>query len=70
MPVMAPKKRKALTSWRAWPHSGTIWGFSPGRRKLKERGSRQTGHSSSSSDGSWFDTTGSGAWTMEAKGWE
>lgn len=43
-------------------------GFSPGSLKLKLRGSRQTGHSSSSSVASWLETTGRGAATMAAKG--
>lgn len=58
------------TSCKAWPHSGTTWGFSPGRRKLKLRGSRQTGQSFSSSSVSWlFETTGMGGVMAAAKGW-
>ena len=44
-------------------------GFSPGNLKLKLRGSRQTGHSASSSVASWLETTGRGAATIAAYGW-
>ena len=60
---------RKLTSCNACPHSGTMWGFSPGRRNEKLRGSRQTGQSSSSSRGSWLETTGTGAATIAAYGW-
>jgi hypothetical protein len=41
-----------------------MWGFSPGSLKLKLIGSKQTGHSSSSSRVLDFATTGSGAGAM------
>ena len=69
--VASPRQREKtgrLTSCNAWPQSGTICGFSPGSLKLKERGSRQTGHSFSSSL-SWLETTGKGAASMAANGW-
>ena len=46
-----------------------MWGFSPGSLKLKESGSRQTGHSSSSSGAEWLETTGRGPMGTTEYGW-
>jgi len=51
-------EREECTPCKAWPHSGTMCGSSPGSLKLKPRGSRQTGHSASSSTTSLEEATG------------
>ena len=63
-------ERERGTSCSEWPHSGTMCGFSPGSLKLKLRGSRQTGHSASSSRMSLEGMIGMCWESRRGRGWE